>query len=422
MTEEQLRYPGWRVAGAASFGVFVSFASVVVYTFGVFLRPLSETFGWSREAVSAAFAIAAMTVAVCSPILGVLLDRYGPRRVILPCLAVFGVSLISLGWLTPHLGHLYAVFFALGVVGNGTAQMAYSRAVSSWFERRRGLAFAILMAGGAIGSMTLPGLTQWLITRTGWRDAFIVLGAGVLITGLPVVALLIRERPGSRDGRHSALGGTSVRDAFGRRALWLPVGALFLVSLGQNSAITHLPALLSDRGVSPASAALTLSLLGAASLAGRLGTGYLLDRLPAQWVSFFLLLAAACGVFLLSFAHSAVQGCAAAVLIGLGLGGESDVTPYLLSRHFGLRSFATLYGFTWTAYACAGAVGPILMGRAFDMTHSYQSLLLVLGVLTLGAASLMTLMPAYPAAFTGPEFASDREKAMPVPNFAPIND
>lgn len=395
MTENDLSYSGWRVTLGAAFGVFVSFASVVVYTFGVFLKPLTEAFGWSREAVSVAFGISAMTVAVCSPVLGLLLDRFGPRRIILPCVAIFGASFASLGWLTPHLWHLYTVFFVIGVVANGTAQMAYSRAVSTWFDRRRGMAFAILMAGGAMGAIVLPRVTQWMISNAGWRTAFVIMGSGVLLTGLPVIALTIREHPFSRTHHATSSAGATVADAFRSRAFWLTVASLFLVSLGQNSAITHMPALLSDRGVMSGGAAMALSILGAASLIGRIGTGWLLDRYYAPRVSFILLVLAAVGVFLLSFAHSAWQGCAAAALIGIGLGGEADVTPYLISRYFGVRSFATLYGFTWTAYAIAGAIGPILMGRAFDATHSYASLLVILGALTLLAATTMLFMPPY---------------------------
>ena len=106
------------MAAASAVGVFVSFASLLVYTFGVFLKPLAEEFSWSREAVSAAFGIAAMTVALCSPPLGYLLDRVHPRRIIVPCLAVFGCAFASLSLLTPHLWHLYAVFVVFGIVGN----------------------------------------------------------------------------------------------------------------------------------------------------------------------------------------------------------------------------------------------------------------------------------------------------------------
>ena len=174
--------------------MFVSFASLLVYTFGIFLKPLAEEFSWSRESISAAFGIAAMMVALASPALGYLLDRVPPRRVILPCVAIFGCAFASLSLLTPHLWHLYAVFFVLGVVGNGTAQMAYSRAVSSWFDRRRGAALALVLSGGAIGAIVLPPAADALIRRVGWRTAYVALGGMVLAIGLPTVALFIRER------------------------------------------------------------------------------------------------------------------------------------------------------------------------------------------------------------------------------------
>ena len=240
-------YEGWRVAVASGVGVFVSFASLLVYTFGVFLKPLAEEFGWSREAVSAAFGIAAMTVAVCSPPLGYLLDRISPRRVIVPCLTIFGCAFASLSLLTPRLWHFYLVFVVLGIVGNGTAQMAYSRAVSSWFDRRRGAALALVMSGGAIGALVLPPAAAALIDSLGWRNACLALGWMVLLLGVPIVARFVRERPVSRDAADRGADGASVREALRSRVFWIVVTVLFFSSIGQNGAITHISSLLTDR-------------------------------------------------------------------------------------------------------------------------------------------------------------------------------
>lgn len=394
-TESQLGYPGWRVAAASAVGVFVSFASLLVYTFAIFLKPLSQEFGWSREAVSAAFGIAAMTVAVVSPALGYLFDRIEPRRIIVPSLIVFGGAFASLSLLTPHLWHLYAVFFVLGIVGNGTAQMAYSRAVSSWFVRRRGMALALVMAGGAVGSMILPPIADTLIRRVGWRSTFGVLGAMVIALGLPVVAAFLRQRPATKGASHGGDDGASVRDGLTSRVFWILVVVLFFSSVAQNGALTHIAALLTDRGVPAGSAALAVSAMGAASLVGRILAGWLLDRFFAARVSFVMLSLAALGTFLLAGAGSTSTGMIAAMLIGLGMGAESDVTPYMLSRYFGLRSFSTLYGFTYTAYAFAGAIGPVLMGKAFDASGSYAALLVQLSIGTLAVAALMLLIPPY---------------------------
>ncbi|HTV00170.1 MAG TPA: MFS transporter [Luteitalea sp.] len=387
--ENHLRYPGWRVAGAASVGVFVGFASLFVYTFGIFLKPLSEDFGWSRQAVSSAFGIAAMCIAVCSPLLGLALDRFGPVRVIAPCVAIFGLAFAALGSMNGALWQLYAICAVLGCVGNGTAHMAYSRAVATWFSHRRGLALAVMMSGGAIGALVLPALAQWLIGALGWRLTYLGLGLGVLAIGLPNVLALVRERPRDVSGASAPNAGATVRSALATYLFWLLVVVLFVSSIAQNGALAHLPALLSDRGVGASGAALALSALGAASLVGRLSTGWFLDRFWAAYVSCVLLGIAAAGVLLLSSAQTLGQGVVAAVLIGFGMGGESDVTPYLLARYYGLRSFATLYGWTWTAYAIAGAVGPIVMGRAFDLQGSYAG---VLAWMALGTALTGVLM------------------------------
>jgi MFS family permease len=393
--EGSLRYEGWRVAGASAAGVFVSFASLLVYTFGIFLKPWSEEFSWSRESVSAAFGIAAMTVAVCSPPLGYLLDRISPARIIVPCVCIFGLAFASLSLLNGSIWHLYAVFFVLGVVGNGTAQMAYSRAVSSWFDARRGAALALVMAGGAVGAMVLPPLAGSLIARYGWRQACVILGAMVLVIGPPAAARFVRQRPEPRHEPSAPAGGASVREGLRSRVFWILVAVLFGSSIAQNGTITHLAALLTDRGVTAQDAALAVSAMGAASLAGRLGTGWLLDRFFAAHVAFGLLGMAAGGTLLLAAADSIVSGMLAAALIGFGMGGEADVTPYLLSRYFGLRAFSSLYGLTWTAYAIAGAIGPILMGRAFDVAGSYGTLLPVLAGVIIAVAMLMLLLPRY---------------------------
>jgi MFS family permease len=387
---------GWRVVIAAYFGVMVSFGSLLVFTFSIFLKPLSASFGWSRESISGAFGLAAITVAICSPVLGILLDRLGPRKVILPCMTVYALAFGSLGLLSGSLTQLYVTFAVLGVVGNGTTQMGYSRAVSTWFDKRRGLALALVMAGVGTGAMIFPPLAQWLITHYGWSQTYFLLAAVVLLLGIPLTAMFVRESP--RREEHSEgreLPGVTVLAGILSSSFWIIVAMLFLSSVAINGAITHLAALLTDRGVSGGTAALAASVMGLTSFLGRLLTGFLLDRFFGPRVGFVLIAVAAGGILLLANAQSAATGMAAAALIGLGLGGEADVTPYLLTRYFGLRSFSTLYGFTWTAYAVAGAVGPIIMGMAFDGTGSYRSLLILLSAVTLVAACILLALPRY---------------------------
>jgi cyanate permease len=178
-------------------------------------------------------------------------------------------------------------------------------------------------------------------------------------------------------------------------SFWIIVAVLFLDSISINGAMTHQVPLLTDRGIAAGSAASTVSVLGGASLSGRLSTGWLLDRFPGPWVAFVLLILASAGIFQLARASSFPQASVAAALLGLGAGGTSSITPYLLTRYFGLRPFSTLYGLTWTFYAIAGGAGPVLLGHAFDRTGSYTSTLTLLSFACALAAALMLLLPRY---------------------------
>src|ERR1700728_157081 len=168
--ESSIHYPGWGVATAAFVGVMTSFAPIVPYTFSLFLNPLHAAFGWRRQALDGTFAIAAITVAFVSPFIGISLDRFPPRRIILPSILIFALALASLSRLGPRIGRFYLTFFVLGLVANGTAQFAYTRTVLTWFHRHRGFALALLLTGSGVGSIFIPPVTQWTIQHHGWRN------------------------------------------------------------------------------------------------------------------------------------------------------------------------------------------------------------------------------------------------------------
>lgn len=386
--EGRLSYPGWRVVAAAHLGVMVSFGSLIVYTFSIFLKPLTAEFGWSREEAARAFALAAMTIAVVSPLLGAALDRWDPRRVVLPCFVVLGGAVLVLGEMSGALWQFYVLFVVIGLAGNGTTQMGYSGAVSSWFDRRLGLALAAVLAGVGIGSIVHPVLAEHWIGIYGWRGAYRMFGVLILLLGVPLTAWWVRRNPVAPE-RSGAAGGLALGQALRRREFWILVTVLFLSSAAANGTLTHLAAHLTDRGLSPTQAAWVTGLLGFANLGGRLLTGWMLDRFAAGRLSCGLLLAMAAGFVLLGQAAAPGLAVAAVLLIGLGLGGESDLTPYLLTRCLGARAFSALYGLSWTFYALAGAVGPVLFGRVFDTTGSYASLLLAGAAVTAVSGLLM---------------------------------
>ena len=406
LSEFDLGYYGWRVVLAACLGVMAGFGSLFVYTFAVFVKPLGAEFGWSREAISRGFAIAAVTVGLCSPLLGRWIDRFGPRRIILPCMTVFGCGMASLALLRSTVWQFYATCFVLGLVGNGAAHLAYSRSISTWFQRRLGTALAFVMVGAGLGAMILPVLAQTIISRAGWRAAYLSLGCVALLLGLPLSWLYVRDRTelrrpsANRDSVPIASApvehfGMTWQQGLGSFAFWIIVTVLCVSSISMNGAITQMSALLTDRGITAGRAALCASVLGGSSVLGRIGVGWLLDRFFGGRVAFVISLTTASGIFLLARANSFSVGCVAAALIGIGAGGEAAITPYLLTGYFGLRGFSTLYGITWTFYAAAAAIGPVILGRAFDSTGSYASLLVILAAALALAAAMNLLLPKY---------------------------
>jgi MFS family permease len=397
LTEFDPRYCGWRVVLAACLGVMAGFGSLFVYTFSVFVKPLAAEFGWSREGISSGFAIAAVTLGMCSPLLGHWIDRFGPRRIIIVCMTVYVSGVASLSLLRSGLWQFYVICFVLGLVGNGAAHLAYSRSISTWFHRRLGMALALVMVGAGLGAMILPVVAQSIISRSGWRASYASLAGLALLLGLPLSWRYIRDRPAR--GHESAAveySGMTWQQGLRSFAFWIITAILFVSSISMNGAITHLSALLTDRGLTPGDAALCASILGGSSLLGRIVVGWLLDRFFGPRVAFVINLTTALGVFLLARANSFPAGCLAAALIGVGAGGEAATTPYLLTRYFGLRAFSTLYGLTWTFYAAAGAIGPVILGRAFDATGSYSSLLVILAAALGLAAATNLLLPRYP--------------------------
>jgi predicted MFS family arabinose efflux permease len=369
--ESSIRYTGWHVAAAAFVGVMVSFAPIVPYTFSLFLNPLHAAFGWQREAISGTFALAAITVAVVSPGIGVLLDRFPPRRIILPSIVIFALALASLSRLGPSIQRFYLTYFILGLVANGTAQFAYARTILTWFKSRRGLAFALILTGSGVGSIVIPPLTQWVIDHHGWRDAYLMLGCLALL-GMPLTALLVRNRPTTQREDESQLSGVTVAAALRTAPFWILASIIMLSAFGENGLVTNLAAMLTEHGVTVQAAALALSVRGGSGILGRLCTGFLIDRFPAQRIQTVILLISTAGTLILAFSGTSAMALVGAALLGIGLGSEADVAPYLLARYFGRKHFSVLYGLTWTAYAIGGATGPMVVGHFYDRAGSYQ--------------------------------------------------
>jgi MFS family permease len=400
---------GWWIVVVAATGLSIGYGPVIIYTFSVFFKPVSEEFHWTRAETSLAFSLSLVVMVVAMPVIGRLVDRYGARRVILPAAIIFGASLISFS--LPALGrwHFYFVYVVLGLVGAGTAPVPYNSVLSHWFDKKRGLALGLATIGIGLSTVIMPSLAHALITRFGWRAAYTLLGSLVLLVTIPVVGLFLKERPQmmglSADGASAAddaeqLGrneptGMTARDARHSRTFWVMCVAFFLVSASINGCLIHLVPMLTDVGISAQTAAVAASFLGGATLIGRAGTGYLLDRFFASHVAVCFFMGAAFGVVLLWSGAAGLIAMAAAILLGLGNGAEADIMAYQMSRYFGLRAFAEIYSYVLAAYTLGGVVGPLLMGISFDSTGSYRLSLGVFLAAILASAGLMLCLGPY---------------------------
>ena len=387
--EEQVRprlFRGWWMVAVSIVGLAFSLPTLLVYPFGVFAKPLAAAFQTSRGSIALAASLLDLVATFTLPGAGRLVDRYGARRVIVPSLLALVACLVGLSFLQPPLWRLYALYGAAGLLASATAPVTYGRVMANWFDRRRGLALGLSSAGVGIGAFIAPTLAQFLIGRFGWRAAYLGLAATPLLIALPAVAIFLRGTPEEvglrQDGaaapstpalRKGPAAGMTVREALLTLRFWRLCFIFFGVGACVQGGVAHLAPLLTDRGVSGQSAALAASLFGVASIAGRVGNGYLLDRFFAPHVAAALFAGGAAGVALL---WSGVAGYApflAALLLGLAMGGEADVMPYLISRYFGMRSMAELYGCAFGAFTFGVATGRALFGAGFDATGTYQT-------------------------------------------------
>jgi MFS family permease len=399
--ENRLAYPGWRVAVVCHIGVLTGFATVFIYSFSFMVKPLGQAFGWDREQIARAFSLAAISVAIFSPFIGKLFDRFDPRKLITGFMAAFGLGMGALAFLTPHLWQLYANAVLIGIAGTGTYQLGYARVIAAWFERRLGAALSIVVAGSGVGSFVVPPLVAHLLATYGWRATYLGLAALPLLVGTPLTLLFARTpKVGSVHESKQAMRGEAAQGLPWQRALgsvtfWLLALGVVALSLSENGALAHLAPMLGDHGLSAGQIAITASLLGISSVTGRFVLGWLLDFVKGSHIAVASLLAAGVGMLLLAHARTFGAAAPAAFVAGLGGGCELDLIPYMLRRYFGLRSFSTLYGMVYSTFAVAGAIAPLVLGHIYDKTGSYTGILNAFCTVTLVASVAMLALPAY---------------------------
>jgi len=383
---------GWLLLVTATLGCGLGASSLVYYSFGIFVEPLQQHFGWSRGDVTSTLFYGSFGLVAAAPLLGWLIDRYGARAIALCAIPCFAAVLWGISRFDGNLAWFYALFFLTTVLGSGTTPILYTRAVAGHFDAARGLALGITLAGPGTAAILLPPFMLNTITTHGWRAGFETLALLAILPWLLVWAWLDRARRSqSSTTARTALTGMNRRDALRTRAFWTIVLGFGAVSVGCSSLVVHLVPMLRDSGLPPAAAARVASIIGVGVILGRVGIGWLLDRLFAPHIAATIFAITAGGCLLLALGGTA-QAPLAAFLIGFALGAEVDLLAYLTSRYFGLRYYGFLYAIVYACFWIGIALGPALTGQLYDAFGNYQlALRMIVVMLVVGAVAAASL-------------------------------
>lgn len=403
MTGRRELRDGWPLILSAMLGILMT--NIHTYSLGMFIRPLEAEFGWTRAEITTASAIGAAMGLALYPVVGVAIDRLGARKLALPGIVLYCGALAGLGLTGPWIWSWWLAY-AILTCGHMMASVSvWTSGVAGRFDRRRGLALGIAFVGGGICSAIMPSVADILIRSTNWRQAYLILGGIGLVLALPAAILFFFDARSHRarlapQRAVPPFVATGLSPAEGLRsfAFWQMAVATLCVTTGILGLTVHFPEILAARGANRSAAAAIVGLVGIASIIGRLGTGFLLDRHHVRLTGglLYALPALTCGLLLFGSGTTAVAALAA-LSLGLALGAEVDVLSYATTRYFGLRSYGVLFGLFAALMSVGAGAGPLLGGLIFDHTGSYQVMLLISAGLFLLSSVLLLMLPAYPA-------------------------
>lgn len=395
----------WWVVVATVLGLIVGAGPINVFTFGVFLKPITADLGVGRGLFSSALTLHATIAAIMCPIFGWMIDRWGVRRVMIPALVLYtlGIAAYTLIRADPF-AITYLIFAVTGLTGTVAGPIPYSTVISQWFDRQRGLALGIGMAGVGLGVALMPQLAAWLIADFGWRLAYIGMAVAVVIFAFVPVALFVREppdfaaRPARGQSRGAALNlpGVEVGEALRSSLFWGLGIAFFLDVIAINGTLTHIVALLTDRGIAREVAVTALSGTGIALLAGRILSGWFLDRFWGPYVAIGFFVTPMIGLALLMSYAGGAAPFLGAICLGIGIGAEIDLMAFFASRYFGLRNYAKIYGTMFGMFGLGVGFGPALSGFSFDRFHSYTPIFVVYEIMLLVTCVIFLRLGPYP--------------------------
>lgn len=364
---------GWRVLLACTIGVAAGAAALPFYTAGVFIAPLEHAFGWSRSAMAEASMAWTITVVVCAPFVGGLLDRFGVRGLASLSLLALGGTFFALSRLDGQLWVYLVIQVCGAATGIPSTPVAFTRAVNERFDHARGAALGLTLAGTGITAALAPSFTAAVVEANGWRSGFLALAA-IALCSAPLVFLLLGKRRNATQAASSAAAESapfSLKGAVRTPVFWRLLTAFFCLALGVSGWVLHTIPMMTDAGLSLAEAARIQGTLGIAVVAGRLGIGALADHFFAPRLASLTLGLTAVGMVALATGGTGVAG-PAAFAIGFALGAEVDLIGYLTARYFGLAAYGRLYGVLYGAFVLGTGLSPVLIAKLQAVHTSYS--------------------------------------------------
>lgn len=389
---------GWGVVLCAALGVAI--VGIYVHFIGAMIRPLQEAYGWSRGEIAFGLTLISVLSPIINMCVGFIADRVGARRVALAGILLFGVLFSAMGLAGPALWTWYAVCVLFGLFGHCASAVVWTMVVVKRFHYQRGLALALSLCGGGFMVAVTPLLVVALEEWVGVRGIFFTIGiCGALIMLVPTLIFFHERDPRApvisveQAAAAPVVPGFTLKQALRMRQLWQLAGGLLLISLCMGTFVVHIQPMLTDSGLTPAVAASVALFIGPSMIVGRLATGALFDIFDPRLVTAiaFLLPAVACGLLMFldgGYLLAAIAG----IFVGLGMGAEVDVVAYLTSRYFGLRNYGTIFAVMLSIYGVGTGVGSAVAGFFYDLTASYDSLLLLLVGFAITAAALATTL------------------------------
>ncbi|VWX53624.1 MFS transporter [Novosphingobium sp. 9U] len=367
----------WRDHGAMMPACFIGIMLIAVpsYVLGAMIHPLEQQFGWSRAQITAGPMIPALTAIFVAPLVGMEIDRRGPRRIALVGVPLFSAALALMALAGPGIAGWWALYGLLGLASMLIFPMVWTAGINRNFVRNRGLALAIALSGTGATAAVFPAITTALLESYGWRSAY--LGIGLLCFALAFPLTWFLFKPGGSRGADAEAATTAERaerraqlrsGGFLRLAAAAIVYSMALASLTSNS----VPILLAE-GFDAMTAATTAGTMGLGTITGRLAGGWLLDRFDGRYVAAGSVIAPCISALIFLATQGSHPGAMAACLVlGLAAGAEYDACAYLTARYFGVRNFGTLFGMIAALTVLAATTGPLLANLVFDSARSYD--------------------------------------------------